>query len=191
MGEPLCDDALRSRLHVFFTTLSEPLPAAVVRLLSFDFGWSTFAGGALDGSVLDGTAVNGLDISAAGGLEELAVLLGGDDAVLFARSCAAPMSRPMVREEAFRSLFKWLQHECPTEFATAHYASLEQLMLAALTDTWSAVRKGSARALGGALVPLAAAQLHQLHFSMLALRLRLPPILPRHHHQRLCTTLSL
>jgi len=63
MSEPLCDDALRSRLHVFFTTLSEPLPAAVVRLLSFDFGWSTFAGGALDGSVLDGTAVNGLDIS--------------------------------------------------------------------------------------------------------------------------------
>ena len=125
----LRDDALRSRLHVFFTTLTEPLPVAVVRLLSFDFGWSTFAGGALDGSVLDGTAVNGLDISAAGGLEELAVLLGGDDAVLFARSCAAPMSRPMVREEAFRSLFKWLQHECPGEFATAHYASLDMAAL--------------------------------------------------------------
>ena len=40
----------------------------------------------------------------------------------------------MVREEAFRSLFTWLQHDAgAAAFAAAHYAPLEQLVLAALT----------------------------------------------------------
>ena len=47
------------------------------------------------------------------------------------------------------------------QLAAAHYDALEQLILSALTDTWSAIRKASARALRQPrLVPEHLRQLH-------------------------------
>lgn len=158
------EDALRRRLQSqFVRPTGEPAPLTAFRLLEFDFGWSCYPDGARNGILLDGE-----------GLARLAALFEGEDALVLARSCATPMSRPMVREEAFRSTFAWLKRDsAAVEFSTAHWPALEQLFLTALTDTWSAVRKASARALTSALVPLAAQELGALHSSILELRRRL------------------
>ena len=172
------EEALRARLQAFFASNPSSLPLAILRLQRYDFGWSVFAGSRIIASgidsAIDGAALNEVALPAAG-LAELADILGGGDAATFALSCAAPMSRPMVREEAFRSLFAWLQR-CESDaeaFVVEHYASLEQLILAALTDTWSAVRKASARALDRAAMPMRLSHLRRLHASVLALRIRL------------------
>ena len=180
----VAEGALRERLQHFFQQ-ADALPLAVLRLLRFNFGWSVFASPAITAASIDaslhGAAVNGVQLEE-GGLEELAALLGGEDASLLAHSCAAPMSRPMVREEAFRSTFAWLQQDKDRtqtqQFSAAHYTALEQLILSALTDTWSAVRKASARALGRAIGPLSPAHLRELHSSILSLRLGLPAHAP-------------
>ena len=182
MARMFKEEALRVRLHAFFAEHTErgSLPEAVLKLLKFDFGWSYFGTTAkshdsLSCAVLDGAALNEVDLTTNEGLSKLAAFVDGADAPLFARSCAAPMSRPMVREESYRSMFTWLQHNASAEtFAAHHYDAIEQLVLAALTDTWSAVRKASARALGSALVPLSSTQIHNLHLSILDLRLSLP-----------------
>ena len=174
-GRLIAEDALRRRLHAHFGSVrQQPGPLAALRLLRFDFGWSTFFQPA-SATQLAAPPLNSTALETEEGLAALAALFEGEDALVLARSCAAPMSRPMVREEAFRSTFAWLQHDSgAAAFASEHYAALEQLVLAALTDTWSAVRKASARALGRALVPLAPAELRALHDSVLELRRHLP-----------------
>ena len=150
--------ALRTRLRAYFTT--NPIDAAL-SLLPFDFGWSDTLSSA------NSTPLDDDNHSA------LASLFPNDPSPsILARSCAAPINKPIIREEAFKAAFAWLQHAGATaaSYAEAHAEELRQLLLAALTDTWSAVRRASARALGRALVPFAASELRALHAAMLALR---------------------
>ena len=143
--------ALRTRLRAYFTT--NPIDAAL-SLLPFDFGWSDTLSSA------NSTPLDDDNHSA------LASLFPNDPSPsILARSCAAPINKPIIREEAFKAAFAWLQHAGATaaSYAEAHAEELRQLLLAALTDTWSAVRRASARALGRALVPFAASELRALH----------------------------
>ena len=65
------------------------------------------------------------------------------------------MNRPIVREEAFRFCFAWLERERgAAELVRDQFGALELLLLLAVTDTWSAVRKASARSIERALAPL-------------------------------------
>ena len=132
MHQLIKEEALRAALQRFYAAQSDSLPLTILRLMRFAFGWSSFAYTTitLPGLGLNDLAVNALELGeVGGGLAELAVMFGNDggvDADLFARSCAAPMSRPMVRDEAFRSMFTWLQRteSSASSFAAAHYDAL-------------------------------------------------------------------
>lgn len=185
---PLSEAHFRAALQSFF----RDQPLAVLLLLRFDFGWSRW--GALAGSISSLVDLpNAVAIEdGSPGQAELAALLGGD-AVLFARASAATMFRPMVREEAFRSVFNFLRWREPAEaqqparrrqaagpasetslLSEARYPALEQLVVAALTDTWSAVRKATARALAQAVGPLPPQLLDRLHETLLQVASGLP-----------------
>ena len=90
-SELLTTELLRSTLHGHFASVAPAtLPLAVVRLLRFDLGWSSFGttvvvSGTLD-TAIDGAALNGVELCD-GGLNELAALFGGSAA-------AAPLPPP-------------------------------------------------------------------------------------------------
>lgn len=188
-------EALRTRLQAFLTSTPEGTPLAVLRLLRFNFAWSVYGPQQIPAAALhaDSSArISSVDLEQSEGLTQLAALLGGQMQAPFANACAEPVNRPMVREVAFKSLFAYLRNAPEAAaFVEAHFGWLEQMVLTALTDTWSAVRKASARALGAALVPsLGLQRLCSLHDRLLRVSQRLlaeetasqPP--PRTHAER-------
>lgn len=77
------------------------------------------------------------------------------------------MNRPLVREEAFRAVYRWLATEPLTP---GSLALLAHLLVTALTDAWSAIRKAAAAAVGRLLPPLLSPpQLVLFHAHLLSL----------------------
>ena len=153
--ESLESQALRDSLQNFLHTHARG-PLVVLELLRFNFGWSTFPAALVAGAGLDDAVrarpLNSVGLSG-GGLGDLAALLGVEGGVgeAVARECAGSMNRPIVREEAFRFCFAWLERERgAAELVRDQFGALELLLLLAVTDTWSAVRKASARSIESA-----------------------------------------
>ena len=114
-------ESYRAALQRFFASQANGVPLALLRLLRFGFGWSVFCPQRIPAEGLDkalhGERVNAIELARVEGLHALAAYLSGapagaalpEAAVQLAQGCATEMNRPMVREEAFRALFSWLQ----------------------------------------------------------------------------------
>ena len=74
-------------------------------------------------------------------------------------------TRPLVRDRTFKCLFEWLRTPQSEAAVAEHFDQVQAVVVAGLTDVWSAIRKACAQRLHGLERNLKQEQLMQLYAS--------------------------